>query len=179
MDYGDSNPGPLACHQQAARPPESIAAGHRPPRCTRVRSRPPLLRYFRVVLPARRRTLVAGARAPWLPAARAMLSLPRLWPDGDVTPPHSGERPVRRAPHAPCRDQGRPGRKLGGGCSRSDVCEFFTAVIDAVIWLSSRIPSLAEPSQQFVLDLVGWPGPWQQNHGPLIMRDATWRSGWE
>jgi hypothetical protein len=44
--YGDSNPGPLACHQQAARPPVSVLAGHRPRACAPVRSGPHRLRYF-------------------------------------------------------------------------------------------------------------------------------------
>jgi len=49
--YGDSNSGPLACHQQAARPPECIAAGHRPEQCMPVRSGPHRLLYFPAVLP--------------------------------------------------------------------------------------------------------------------------------
>ena len=113
---------------------------------TGVRSRPARLRYLGAVLPARRRTLVAGARAPWLPAARAMLGLPRLCPDGDVTAPHSGERPVPARPSCTRRDQGRPGRK-GRGCSRSDVCATFTVVMPAVRWTSSKIPSLTAPLQ--------------------------------
>jgi hypothetical protein len=51
--YGDSNPRPLACHQQATHPPPSIAAGHRPATCTPVRPGPGRLRYFRAVLPRR------------------------------------------------------------------------------------------------------------------------------
>jgi hypothetical protein len=47
--YGDSNPRPLACHQQAAHPQKSIRAGHRPQPCTGVRDRPTRLRYFRAV----------------------------------------------------------------------------------------------------------------------------------
>ena len=39
--YGDSNPRPLACHPAAARPPEYLSAGHRPPGSTRVHSGPP------------------------------------------------------------------------------------------------------------------------------------------
>jgi hypothetical protein len=49
--YGDSNSGPLACHQQATRPPEHVAAGHRPAACTPVRLSPGRLRYFRAVPP--------------------------------------------------------------------------------------------------------------------------------
>src|SRR6266568_3942772 len=41
----------LACHQQAARPPASIPAGHRPPASTRNRPSPGTLRYFPAVLP--------------------------------------------------------------------------------------------------------------------------------
>jgi hypothetical protein len=48
--YGDSNSGPLACHQQATHPPEYVAAGHRPAACMPIRSRPGQLRYFRAVL---------------------------------------------------------------------------------------------------------------------------------
>jgi hypothetical protein len=48
--YGDSNSGPLACHQQAAHQPEYVAAGHRPAACMPIRSRPGQLRYFRAVL---------------------------------------------------------------------------------------------------------------------------------
>jgi hypothetical protein len=51
--YGDSNSGPLACHQQATHPPQSITAGHRPAACTPVRPGPGRLRYFRAVLPRR------------------------------------------------------------------------------------------------------------------------------
>jgi hypothetical protein len=47
--YGDSNPGPLACHPQAARPPVSVLAGHRPRACAPVRSGPHRLRYFLAV----------------------------------------------------------------------------------------------------------------------------------
>jgi hypothetical protein len=47
--YGDSNPGPLACHQQAARPPQYVCAGHRPRKCAPVPSSPHRLRYFPAV----------------------------------------------------------------------------------------------------------------------------------
>jgi len=47
--YGDSNPWPLACHQQAPRPPECIRAGHRPRASPRVCLGPRRLRYFRAV----------------------------------------------------------------------------------------------------------------------------------
>ena len=47
--YGDSNPGPLACHQQAVRPLASIPAGHRPGASTKIRLRPGRLRYFHAV----------------------------------------------------------------------------------------------------------------------------------
>jgi len=36
--YGDSNSGPLACHQQAVRPGECVCAGQRPVACAGVRS---------------------------------------------------------------------------------------------------------------------------------------------
>jgi hypothetical protein len=47
--YGDSNPGPLACHQQAARPLQYVCAGHRPRKCAPVPSGPHRLRYFLAV----------------------------------------------------------------------------------------------------------------------------------
>ena len=47
--YGDSNPGPLACHQQAARPPQYFCAGHRPRKYAPVPSSPHRLRYFPAV----------------------------------------------------------------------------------------------------------------------------------
>ena len=46
---GDSNPWPLACHQQAARPPQYVCAGHRPRKCAPVPSSPHRLRYFPAV----------------------------------------------------------------------------------------------------------------------------------
>jgi hypothetical protein len=51
--YGDSNSGPLACHQQAPRPQRCICAGQRPRACTPIRPGPGRLRYFRAVLPRR------------------------------------------------------------------------------------------------------------------------------
>jgi hypothetical protein len=48
--YGDSNPGPLACHPAAGRPPPSIPAGHRPSTSARIPRNPGLLRYFPAVL---------------------------------------------------------------------------------------------------------------------------------
>jgi hypothetical protein len=48
--YGDSNPRPLACHQQAGHPPESITAGHRPCGYPGVHRNPDTLRYFPAVL---------------------------------------------------------------------------------------------------------------------------------
>lgn len=48
--YGESNPGPLPCHQQAPRPLTSIGAGHRPPTSPRDRPCPGRLRYCRAVL---------------------------------------------------------------------------------------------------------------------------------
>jgi hypothetical protein len=51
--YGDSNPGPLACHQQAGHPPASIAAGHRPTTSAPVPRNPGRLRYFPAVPLAR------------------------------------------------------------------------------------------------------------------------------
>jgi hypothetical protein len=47
--YGDSNPRPLACHHQAAHPPASITAGHRPDPCPLIHLRPRRLLYFRAV----------------------------------------------------------------------------------------------------------------------------------
>jgi hypothetical protein len=47
--YGDSNPGPLACHPQAARPPASLPAGHHPGASTKIRLCPGLLLYCRAV----------------------------------------------------------------------------------------------------------------------------------
>ena len=49
--YGDSNPRPLACHQQAARPQRCICAGQRPTASTPIHPGPGRLRYFRAVLP--------------------------------------------------------------------------------------------------------------------------------
>jgi hypothetical protein len=53
--YGDSNSGPLACHQQAARPPASITAGHRPRPYLHMHRHPGRLLYFTAVLPRSRR----------------------------------------------------------------------------------------------------------------------------
>jgi hypothetical protein len=47
--YGDSNSGPLACHQQATRPPQYVAAGHRRAAATPAPPSPGRLRYFRAV----------------------------------------------------------------------------------------------------------------------------------
>jgi hypothetical protein len=58
--YGDSNPRPLACHHQAAHPPPSITAGHRPRTSAPVPRDPRQLRYFPAVLPRRSE----GVRAP-------------------------------------------------------------------------------------------------------------------
>jgi hypothetical protein len=49
VELRDSNPGPLACHQQAVRPLASIPAGHRPGASTKIRLRPGRLRYFDAV----------------------------------------------------------------------------------------------------------------------------------
>jgi hypothetical protein len=51
--YGDSNPRPLACHQRADRPPQSIAAGHHPGTCAPIRSCVSTLLYFPAVPRAR------------------------------------------------------------------------------------------------------------------------------
>src|ERR1022692_3072844 len=48
--YGDSNPGLLACHLQAADPPQYITADHRPAAATPIRPRPYRLRYSAAVL---------------------------------------------------------------------------------------------------------------------------------
>jgi len=48
--YGDSNSGPLACHQQAARPPASITAGHRPRPYLHMHRHPGRLLYFTLLL---------------------------------------------------------------------------------------------------------------------------------
>src|SRR5260370_23079705 len=68
--YGDSNPGPLACHQQAARPPASIGAGHRPHRCVEVRRNPGALRYFPAVLSGRPHESRDVAVLPSVPSPR-------------------------------------------------------------------------------------------------------------
>jgi hypothetical protein len=52
--YGDSNPGPLACHPAAGRPPQSICAGHRPTTSARVPRNPGRLLYFAAVPLSRR-----------------------------------------------------------------------------------------------------------------------------
>jgi hypothetical protein len=53
VELWDSNPRPLACHQRAGHPPESVPAGHRPGACTTGRTGPGRLRYFTAVPPAR------------------------------------------------------------------------------------------------------------------------------
>jgi len=55
-------PRPLACKQKATRPVASIAAGHRPGTCTRVRSDPGRLLYFPAVCATRRRNVERGER---------------------------------------------------------------------------------------------------------------------
>jgi GNAT superfamily N-acetyltransferase len=49
--YGDLNPRPLACHQQAAHPQQYIRAGQRLRACVPVLPDPGRLRYFPAVLP--------------------------------------------------------------------------------------------------------------------------------
>jgi hypothetical protein len=74
--YGDSNPRPLACHQQAGHPPQSICAAHRPRTCMRVRPDPGRLRYFPAVLISPARMLTAPQPAGRRPA-KATETLPR------------------------------------------------------------------------------------------------------
>ncbi len=107
--YGYSNPGPLACHHQAAHPPESIPAGHRPCTYPTVHRNPDTLRYFAAVLTGRsakvqgrcgtsRRAVSSSlnpAREMSVPAARVRHATPfTLLPNR-----------VRCAPACLCTDQ--------------------------------------------------------------------------
>ena len=62
--YGDSNPGPLACHPAAGRPPSSICAGHRPMASPPVPRNPRRLLYFPAVPVSPARMLLAAANQP-------------------------------------------------------------------------------------------------------------------
>ena len=88
--YGDSNPRPLACHQQAGRPPEYIRAGHRPEQCTGVRRCPPRLRYFRAVLLASRHALAAGCLSPLNSRCRDCAEPTWTCREVDLNAPHHG-----------------------------------------------------------------------------------------
>jgi hypothetical protein len=61
--YGDSNPGPLACHYRAEHPPASVPAGHRPGACTAAHAGPGRLRYFPAVRQAPSLTLLPAGCA--------------------------------------------------------------------------------------------------------------------
>jgi hypothetical protein len=85
VELGDSNPRPPACKQAAPRPAASIAAGHRPGMCTRIRSDPGLLLYFPAVLhgsPGASRYRLPRLRVP-PSAARGELDSLR-WPVTDL-----------------------------------------------------------------------------------------------
>jgi len=83
--YGDSNPGPLACHPAAGRPPPSICAGHRPRTSPRVPRNPGRLLYF-----------------PAVPLCRRGWS----WP-----PQPAGTRPVRACKNSAGRASRDPGTR--------------------------------------------------------------------
>jgi hypothetical protein len=89
--YGDSNPGPLACHQQAAHPPEYISAGHHPCKCPGVHRNPDTLRYFPAVLTGKSTGVQArcgtspsrtprASHPPMKCVAYQRLAAPAAWP---------------------------------------------------------------------------------------------------
>jgi hypothetical protein len=96
VELRDSNPWPLACHPQAARPPQSVCAGHRPSACAPVRSDPHRLLYF----PA-----VPASLAGTTPNERlTSQNLPELYRDAS--------QGTRHPDHAACIHQG-PGGSPG------------------------------------------------------------------
>ena len=99
--YGDSNPGPLACHQQAARPPQYVCAGHRPRKCAPVPSSPHRLRYFPAV-PAS----LAGQAPNKRLTSQNHQEIYRCALHGDQHPPAPDE--CRKAPAAVPRLRPRP-----------------------------------------------------------------------
>jgi len=114
--YGDSNSGPLACHQQAAHPPKSITAGHRPAACTSVRQSPGRLRYFLAVLPRRSARVQERCGTPATPSADRLQ--PKVISRDDLTPLHDTRTVAEETHISTIRYTGKCGfREADGWCA--------------------------------------------------------------